>query len=151
MRWAVAVQRHYGKGIKVKLKPSTHVWSSLDKRVRAAWGLVCASFMGCLRDPFNSSLGRSALGDKEWSGGGIVHAYNTGWWLLMVAEKSLSGALWLPMVVCTQAAHTSNKPCRIRGKGTNTFWGTNKPGPERAPKVFQIRDQTLRNREHGER
>ena len=48
------------------------------------------------------------------------------------------------MVICTQAAHTSNKPCRIRGKGTKGFGDANKPDPERATEVFQIRRQTLK-------
>lgn len=33
-------------------------------------------------------------------GGGIVHAYNMGWWLLAVVEKKVAGALWVPGVMC---------------------------------------------------
>lgn len=92
---------------------------------------------GNSKDPFNSSLGGSALGGKQWSGGRLVYVYDMGWWLLMVVEKSLSGALGISMVICIQAAHTSNKPCRIRGEGMKGFWGANKPAPDKASEVFR--------------
>lgn len=50
MWWAIAVQKQHGKGMRVRLKPTIHTWSFLDKRVRAAWVPVCASFAGCLRE-----------------------------------------------------------------------------------------------------
>lgn len=103
---------------------------------------------GDQKHPFSSFLGGFALGDKEQGGDRTVHAYNTGWWLLMVVKKSLSGACEVPMVIHTQAAHTSNKQCRIRDKGTKRFWGINKPFLEKATEVFQVGDQTLRDREH---
>lgn len=48
-------------------------------------------------------------------------------------------------IICTQAVHTSNKPCRIETKEQRDFGCT---APERATEVFQIRDRTLRHREH---
>lgn len=44
----IAVQGQHGKGRRVRLKPLTHIWSFLDKCVRAAQRLVCASFPSCL-------------------------------------------------------------------------------------------------------
>jgi len=66
----------------------------------------------------------------------------------MVVGKSLPGALWVAMVVCTQAGHNSMQNERQRNEG---FLGCKQANSVERHRGFPDKDQTLRDSEYGER